>query len=1184
MTSEPAISARKTDKITSFQAKDFVHLHNHSHYSLLDGLQKIPEMLDRVKKLGMQSTALTDHGTLSGSIEFYKESKARGMKPIIGIETYVAPRSHKDKEGKEDANPFHLILLAMNNVGYQNLMKLSSIASLEGFYYKPRVDHDLLEKNNEGIIVLSACASGEVGNAIRNDQYEQAKKIATWYKKIFGDRYYLEVQDHAHQWDVQKKINDAVLKLAAELDIKVVLTADAHYTAESDQEAHEILLCVQTGSQLNDEKRMSLRDMHLFVSDPKEILKRWEDHPEVLQNTSEIANRCQIEIELGKILIPTFDTPRGYDESSLLREKAVQGLAWRYGGKSKKDSELLKEKQIVELIDDKKIQKLEYELGVINKMGFAGYFLIVADFVNWSKRNGIIIGPGRGSGASSIVAYALNITDIDPLKYELLFERFLNPDRISMPDFDIDFQDDRRDEVIEYVTKKYGADRVAHIATFGKMAARNAIRDTARVLGVSYGDSDRLAKMIPPPVQGRHIPLEKSIKHNKELKAEYNTNKQSKQVIDLAIRLEGTIRSHGVHAAGVVIAPEEITHFTPLEMAQKGVVATQYSMGPIEELGLLKMDFLGLSNLTIIKNALRIIRKVYKKNIDITKLPLDDPSTYELLSRGETTGVFQLESAGMKRYLKQLKPTEFSDIIAMGALYRPGPMAEIPRYIEGKHNPSKATYPHPLLEPILKDTYGVMVYQEQIIAMLQLIAGYSPGEADLVRKAIGKKKRDIMNAEEPRFVEGCVKKGIDKHQAKALWALIQPFADYSFNKAHAACYGLIAYQTAYIKAHYPSALMAALLTSDFEDTDRIAIELAECKQMGIQVLPPDVNESFVEFAVQPKTGAIRFGLSAIKNVGVSAVEEILKAREDKLFTSIEDFARRVSPRSVNKKTWESLIKTGAFDKFDNRQKLLANLDLILSYASKFHKNIGSPQTDLFGSHSKVGELHSGLQLQEHSPSSDDADQLQWERQLLGVYLSEHPLDKYRSALSTDDIIPINEISSKHEDRKIEVGGLVTVIRRITTKTGANMAFVTIEDYTSSLELVVFPKVFESAGHLWQEDSLLRVSGKVSSKDKDGQDTGEPKLLVESARSLSDAIDSRAPSGEVTIAIRDTSNPDTLNTLKEILIQYPGKTEVIISVGNMGETQIRLPFGVDFSKELQQRMDELFDLSILKVMT
>ncbi len=1167
---------------SKYTPKDFAHLHTHSHYSLLDGLQKVPELLDRVKSLGMNSVAITDHGTLSGAIEFYKEAKARGIEPIIGIETYVAPRKHTDKDGKEDANPFHLILLAMNNNGYRNLMKLSTIANLDGFYYKPRIDHDLLEKHNEGLIALSACASGEVGNAIRNDQYKAAKEIATWYKKIFGDRYYLEVQDHAHQWDVQKKINDTVLKIGNELDIDVVVTADAHYTIEPDQEAHEILLCVQTGSQLDDDRRMSLRDMHLFMSDPKEIQKRWKSNPEVLTNTAKIAKRCHVDIELGGILIPTFDTPQGYDESSLLREKAIQGLAWRYANQSKKDSEKMGEKDVKASVEPRQFTRLEYELDVINKMGFAGYFLIVADFVNWSKKQGIIIGPGRGSGASSIVAYALNITNIDPLKYDLLFERFLNPDRVSMPDFDIDFQDDRRDEVIDYVTKKYGANRVAHIATFGKMAARNAIRDTARVLGVSYNDADRLAKMVPPPVQGRHIPLAKSIKSDKQLKQEYTSNEQSKKVIDLAIKLEGTIRSHGVHAAGVVIAPESITHFTPLEMAQKGVVATQYSMGPVEELGLLKMDFLGLSNLTIIKNALRIIRKVYKKNIDITKLPLDDRKTYELLSRGETTGVFQLESAGMKRYLKQLKPTEFSDIIAMGALYRPGPMAEIPRYIEGKHNPLKATYPHPLLEPILKDTYGVMVYQEQIIAMLQLIAGYTPGEADLVRKAIGKKKRDIMQAEEPRFVEGCVKKGIGKHQAKALWALIQPFADYSFNKAHAACYGLIAFQTAYLKAHFPSALMAALLTSDFEDTDRIAIELAECKQMGIKVLPPDVNESFVEFAVQPKTGAIRFGLSAIKNVGVSAVEEILRARSERSFKSIEDFARRVSPRSVNKKTWESLIKTGAFDQLENRQKLLANMDLIISYASKFHKKIGSPQIDLFGAHSKAGELHSELVLENPSESAEETDQLLWEKQLLGVYLNEHPLDKYRKVMMADNIVPINEISSEHEGKQIDIGGLVTTVRQIKTKNGANMAFVTIEDYTASLELVVFPKTFETAINLWQEDTLLRISGKVSSKDKDGVNTGEPKILVESARGLSDIDDTGASLDEITITLRDTSDAELLNDLKKVLVEYPGKTKVIIVVGDADETKIKLPFGVNFSSELQQQIDTIFDPSKVKV--
>lgn len=925
---------------------DYVHLHNHTQYSLLDGLTKVPALVEAVKSMGMDAVAVTDHGTLSGVIDFYKAAEVGQLKPVIGMETYVAPRGHTDRDPAKDKNPFHLILLAMNNTGYQNLMRLSTIANLDGFYYRPRVDHELLERYGEGLIVLSGCIGGEVGDALRQGQYDQAKQIASWYRQVFGDRYYLEVQDHGHPqhpsaWEEQVAVTDQTLRLAKELTIPCVLTCDAHYLKHADQEAHEILLCVQTGSYLSDENRMSLKDFELHVTDPKAIIERWgNDHPELILNSKKIADRCNVTIELGKILIPKFPVPKGEDEKSYLHKLVWQGLAWRYGSVSADERDHLTETKAKKSLQPTIIERAEYELGVMDNMGYNGYFLIVQDFINWGKDQGIIFGPGRGSAAGSIVSYALKITEIDPMKYELMFERFLNPNRISMPDIDIDIQDTRRDEVIQYCIEKYGDDRVANIVTFGRMAARNAVRDVARVLQVPYAEADRWAKMIPPPVQGRHIPLAESLQANQELKQEYASNETAKRVFDLAKKLEGTVRSHGVHAAGVVIAPDDIVRFVPLEKAQKGVTATQYSMGPVEELGLLKMDFLGLSNLTILKNALRIIAKVYGDDIELGAIPNDDDKTFALFRAGDTTGVFQFESAGMKRYLKELKPTEFSDLVAMNALYRPGPMEQIPRFIEAKNNPGLVTYPHPSLEPVLRDTYGVIVVQEQIIQLLQVIAGYTPGEADLVRKAIGKKKRDIMQAEEPRFIQGCIKKGMNKTGAEKLWKLIQPFADYSFNKAHATCYAQIAYWTAYLKAHYPAAFMAALMTSDYDNTDRLAIEITECTHMGLEVLSPDVNQSFLEFAVVPKTNQIRFGMAAIKNVGTGAVEVMLRARQEGKFTDLEDFFARVNVRIVNRKALESLIKAGAFDAFGDRSVLLGNLDILLAYANRVQKTSG----------------------------------------------------------------------------------------------------------------------------------------------------------------------------------------------------------------------------------------------------
>lgn len=1225
--------ARTDDLMTDLGPGDYVHLHNHTQYSLLDGLTKVPALLDYVKESGMVGVAQTDHGTLSGTIEFYKEATARGLKPVIGMETYVASRRLTDKEPGKDKVYYHLILLAMNNQGYRNLMRLSTIANLEGFYYKPRVDHDLLEKYNEGIIALSGCIGGEVADSIRQGQYDKAVETATWYKQVFGDRYYIEVQDHGHpdhpsKWDEQVRANEQLLKLAKQLDIPPVVTCDAHYLKHDDQTAHEILLCVQTGSFLSDEKRMSLSEFELHVTDPNELIGRWNKTcPEAVKNTRIIADRCDVSIELGKILIPKFPVPEGEDEKSYLHKLVWQGLSWRYGNVSAEASTKLSDEAARQTLKPEIIERAEYELDIMDSMGFNGYFLIVQDFINWGKDRGVIFGPGRGSAAGSIVAYALRITEIEPLTYNLMFERFLNPGRISMPDIDIDIQDTRRDEVIQYCVQKYGSDRVANIVTFGRMAARNAVRDVSRVLQVPYAEADRLAKMIPPPVQGRHIPLATSLKENLDLKNEYENNETAKQVFDLAIQLEGTIRSHGVHAAGVVIAPDDIVQFVPLEMAQKGVVATQYPMGPIEELGLLKMDFLGLSNLTILNNALRIIRKVYKKEINLSDIPKDDPATFELLQRADTTGVFQLESAGMKRYLRELKPTLFEDIIAMGALYRPGPMSEIPRFIKGKNDPSSISYLHSSLEPILQDTYGVMVYQEQIIKLLQLVAGYTPGEADLVRKAIGKKKREIMNAEEPKFIEGCIKQGLTPQGAKQLWLQIQPFADYSFNKAHATCYAQIAYWTAYLKAAYPSAFMAALMTSDFDDTDRLAIEISECQHMGVDVLPPDINESYHEFAVVPDgdnpKAQIRFGMNAIKNVGSGAVEEVIRAREvDGSFTDLEDFFSKVNVRIVNRKGLESLIKAGAFDRFGERSTLLHNLDVLLAYANRLQKEASSGQTDLFGNLvDDEAVARPKLALEKPPTAYTPREQLLWERELLGLYLSQHPLAMYQSFLE-EQTMPMAELKPEHDGRSVVVGGAVNDVREIMTKNGSKMAFIKLEDKTAELELILFPNAFQQTLGLWERDRIVLVRGKASAKDREGNMGDELKIMVDDAREITaaqatayqptgkkmklpgigkrsaaasvgapkasqqsqqKAVAQNSGAGRVYIRLHDSENHELLRSLKQSLDESKGSTEVVLVLGPSESKQIiKLPSGIEAGPPTMSKLEALVGADNIKV--
>jgi len=1223
----------KTDDLIQLKSSDYVHLHNHTHHSLLDGLTKIPDLVGKIKEMGMTSVAVTDHGTMSGTVEFYKAAKDADIKPIIGMEAYVAARSRHDRDPQKDKARYHLTILAMNEEGYQNLMQLSSKANLEGMYYKPRIDHDLLEEFSAGLIILSGCASGEVGENLRTDNYEEAKKIASWYKSIFGDRYYLEMQDHGHKdypttWDVQSKINSYVEKLSEELGIETVVTSDGHYLTHDDQDAHEILLCVGTGAFLSDEKRMSLKDFELHVTDPREIIERWgTTNPEAIANTRIIADRCNVELKLGGILIPTFPTPKGENEKTYLHKLVFRGLAWRYGDLDRDQTVDLTVEDARTHIPEEVLERADYELGVIDGMGFNGYFLIVQDFINWGKDRGIIFGPGRGSAAGSIIAYSLRITELDPLDYDLLFERFLNPDRISMPDVDIDIQDTRRDEVIAYCTEKYGTDRVANIVTFGKMAARAAVRDVARVLQVPYAEADRFSKMIPPPVQGRHIPLRVSIVEDADLKREYETNPTAKMVFDYAMRLEGTIRSHGIHAAGVVIAPDKIVKYAPLEMAQKGVVSTQYPMGPVEELGLLKMDFLGLSNLTIINNALRIIKRVYGKDIDLGELPLDDKEAYELLQRGETTGVFQLESAGMKRYLRDLKPSSFEDIIAMVALYRPGPMQFIDSFIKRKHGEELISYLHPKMEAALKETYGILVYQEQFMQISKDFAGFTGGQADTLRKAVGKKNIDMMRKVKADFVQGAVThSNADPKLAETFWAQLEEFANYCFNKSHAACYGLISYWTAYLKAHFPDAFMAALMTSDQDDIDRLAIEITECKHMGITVLAPDVNESFVEFAVVPNEHKIRFGMAAVKGVGVSAVEEILRARTEGKFTSVENFAKRVSTSKFTKKAWDSLIKSGGFDGFGNRSDLLFNLETIQGFASKVQKDALSGQIDLFGGLDSPSSIQSTVTLLPAPVTHSEKEKLTWERELLGLYISSHPLDNYDSYFE-EQTIPISQLTPDIDGKAVTIGGLLTTVRTIVTKSGSKMAFVRIEDKTGETELIVFPNLFEQIGAKLIQDEVLRATGRVNARDRDGNISTEAKIIaddiqfvtdqelqnyestgrkmqkpkvsakvqamrVAAKNSSSNSVSAPAstppqsttkesknaksnyevvmdvePIKKLYVHIKDPDDHDGLFALKQICSQFIGQTDIVLVLGENKKSAIKLPFKVTASDEL-----------------
>lgn len=1065
----------------------FTHLHVHSHYSLLDGLSKIDALIKQARAYDMDALAITDHGVLYGAIEFYKKATKAGIKPIIGCEFYITDGSRHDKRPGIDANKrYHIVLLAENIIGYKNLLKLVTIAHLEGFYYKPRIDKEVLRQHHEGIIILSSCLGGEISQALLTDNVEKAEKLALEYQDIAGPgNFFIELHQHVNIPE-QNEVTPKLIRLARKLSLPLVAAQDSHYTTSDDARAHDILLAIQTGNTIHDTKRFSMNQDDFSFASPEQMYEKFKSLPEdavieAFENTNRIAERCNVKLELGKQLLPPYSLPDGFtDPHEYLKVLAYQGAKNRFG----------------ENPGPEVLERLDYELGVIQQTGFSSYFLIVQDFVNWAKRQGISVGPGRGSGAGSILAYMLNITNVDPLRYNLLFERFLNPQRVSPPDFDLDFADARRGEVLQYVIEKYGHDHVAQIITFGTMAARGSIRDAGRALGYSYDYCDRIAKLVPGgPVSTKEGFLLQCVHENEEVRQVYNTDPQAKALIDAAAKLEGVARHASTHACAVVITPEPLTEYLPLQQGTNpGDIITQYEMHAVEDLGLLKMDFLGLSNLTIIENTLKIAKVNHGIEIDIDKIPLDDQKTFNLLQKAQTTGVFQLESSGMKRYLKELKPTEIENIIAMVALYRPGPMELIPDYIDRKHGRKVVEYLHPSLKPILKNTYGVMVYQEQLIQAVQALAGFTLAEADVLRKAVGKKIKSLLDEQGGKFIKGAAKVGTPNHIAKQFWDLVEPFSRYAFNRSHAACYAMIAYQTAYLKANYPSEFMAAFMNSETGDVERIAYLVDEARQMGIKVLPPDINESKENFSVVLGTmePTLRFGLTAVKNIGVAIVQAVIAERQaNGYYASIEDLVLRVQHKDMSKKALEAFTKCGAMDNLGERATLLYNIDTLLSYAREKQKHSHMGQSSLFGE-ALESELPP-VKLTNVEPASK-SERLRWEKELIGLYISEHPLSEYQARLALEHVTAIKDIKPI-PGQSAKVAGLVTSTKKIITKTGKPMLFSLIEDLTAKIEVVVFPSILEKTPNAWAENTIVVLQGKIDSRD------GNLKLLCDTAKPI-----------------------------------------------------------------------------------
>lgn len=1136
----------------------FTHLHTHSHYSLLDGLGTIPGLVSAAKKQGMDALALTDHGVLYGAIEFYQECKKQDIKPIIGIETYLTDGSMLEQN--KNIKPYHLILLAETTKGYHNLLQLTTEAHLKGFYYKPRIDWEFLAAHADGLIALTACLNGPIARPIVQNDLSLAEENLKKLMAIFGtENLFLEMQARPSLPE-QSKVNSRLQELSKKHGLALVATNDVHYIHSDDAVAHDTLICMQTKARQTDTNRLSYIGEDYSLLTAEEMTELFATTPEALENTVRIAERCKVDITLGKINLPYFAIPGGKSSDDYLQELSFRGVEKRYG-------------HSVEAASEEFRKRLDYELDVIKKTGFADYFLIVQDFVNWAKDNGIMVGPGRGSAAGSLVSYLLGITNIDPLQYKLLFERFLNPERISMPDIDMDFSDTERNRVLDYVERKYGKDRVAQIITFGTMAARAAVRDVGRVMGLSYGYCDRVAKLIP-----MFTSLTDALDKVDELKTLYAEDPEARRLLDMAKKLEGIARHTSTHACAVIITKEPLTNHVPLQYSSSDpdLIISQYSMHPVEDLGLLKMDFLGLKNLTILQTAVEIIEKTTGTTVDLDALPLKDPETFKLLQHGDTTGIFQLESDGMTRYLKKLKPNDIEDIIAMVSLYRPGPMEFIDEYIAGKLGQKKPEYLHPKLAPILDSTYGIAVYQEQVLQIARDLAGFSYGEADILRKAVGKKIKKLLVEQSEKMIKGMVDNGIEQKTAEKIWEFILPFARYGFNRSHAASYAIIAYQTAYLKSHFPAQFMAALMTADLGSTDRIAKEVHESQKMGLIVQAPDVNESFSTFSVVvdehtgKATNILRFGLNAIKNVGDHITKVIIHERKKNgKFKSIEDFLARIHDKDMNKKSLESLIKCGALDAFGDRAQLLGNLDTLLAFNKKAQDQARKGQEDLFADLPLAGAT-AKLKL-DPAPLITTMQKLTFEKELLGLYISDHPFKKFAPLLTTTT--PLSRIQAgKSAEEMVHVAGIVTAIKKIVTKSGKPMVFVTLEDSTGSVELVVFPKLLELAPGLWQEHALISVHGKVSDKD------GVPKILAENAEILTQEKISKLEhvahaEQKVWLTLPEGFAKESLNEIKALLEQYPGSMSVYLIVQNGQTRKIKTNLKVANNQDLHDQLEQ-----------
>ena len=1105
---------------------DFVHLHNHSHYSLLDGACRIEDLVRQCVEYEMPAIALTDHGNMFGAIEFHKTAIKHGIKPIIGIETYVAPRSRFDRStsrGGSDA-AYHLVLLAKDIHGYKNLLKLASIGYLEGFYYKPRIDKEVLRKYSRGLVAMTACLKGEVPQKLLKEGWDEAKATAQEYLDIFGEDFYIEIQNHGLA--DEDRVRPELVRLAKELGVKIVATNDIHYLKREHAEAHDVLLCLQTQKDLNDPNRLRYETDQIYFKSYEEMQEAFSDYPEALSNTLEIAEKCNVLIDTSQHHLPRYQLPKEEEASSLdeyLAKLAHEGLRKRYP-----------------VVTPDLEKRLNYELDIIKKTGFAGYFLIVKDFVDFARSKGIPVGPGRGSAAGSLVSYALGITKVDPIKYGLLFERFLNPERVTMPDIDIDFCYERRGEVIDYVREKYGHDSVSQIITFGTMAARAVIRDVGRVLGFPYAEVDRVAKLVP---QSIGMKLERALEMEPRLKEIAESDEKHKKLIEISLVLEGLARHASTHAAGVVITPEALTEYTPLYKSKDGEITTQYDMKSLESIGVLKMDFLGLRTLTVIADTVKLLAK-RGVIVDIDNIPLDDQATFDLFGRGETVAVFQFESSGMREYLRKLKPKSIEDLVAMNALYRPGPMEMIEDFILRRHGKTPIEYLHPALEPILRETYGVIVYQEQVMRIASELGGFSLGKADLLRRAMGKKKAELMLQQRQEFVEGAKKRGIDEQTAVAIFELMERFAQYGFNKSHATAYSIVAYQTAYLKVHFPAEFMAATLTSEVDDTKRIVTLIDECRRMGLEVLPPDINESYADFTVVD--GKIRFGLAAVKNVGRAAIESIVAARKKKgPFKTIFDITERVDLRLVNKKVLESLIQAGALDSLEgHRAQLMAAVDTAVTYGQRTQARRLSGQISLFDNFDdeEVGGVQPSLPK---VPEWNKSELLTRERELLGFYVSGHPLEKYEEELRTYVTRELAEIDSLPDQASVRVGGIITRVQIRTNGQQKQYAFATLEDFSGTAELLIFSEPLNKFRDLLYEESSILVVGKVSHREEQ-----DAKIIAEEIVALKDARAKFTKRMRLAFDVQ-VADEELVTNVKEVLTGSSGECPVVLELKNTG---------------------------------